>query len=420
MGSGTGRLIKKTAFVLSTTLLALFLAAVVFELLAMAVLTLKQGRFVRARELLRRVEGTFIGDVTRTGADCQYIDSLYPHPYLAFVHHANSPCGLPYVNNIGLFGSDYPSQKQPDRFIVLLTGGSVAAQFGQLHPDGPRFLEEILNASYVSPSGKPFLVLNGADGAWKQPQQAILFLLYSDVVDAVVTLDGYNEREFASGVATFRFEYPANSFAIVNPLADNRYDVVAGRWLLGRLVGYMSRSRVWSRSHGAVMIVRVLRSSLERLAASTGDRKTTLQSIFAVPPGWDREKRAEWAMGQYKKYIHAMDAVAADRKVLAAHFIQPVPAIGKRLTPEEQAVVGDLSYGPSYARMAEGLLSLRRDGVKIFSLLHMFQNVDETLYADHAHMKRDANSDSRGYRLMAQEIARILAAEWGLKPRVRS
>lgn len=415
-----GRLIKKTAFVLSTTFLAVLLGAVVFELLAMAVLTLREGHFVRARELLRREEGAFIGDVTRTGADCQYIDSLYPHPYLAFVHHANSPCGIPYINNIGLFGSDYPSEKQSDRFIVLLTGGSVAAQFGQLHPRGPKYLEEILNASYVSPSGKPFLVLNGGDGAWKQPQQAILFLLYSDVVDAVVTLDGYNEHYFASGAAPVRFEYPANNFAMVNPLADNRYDVVASRWLLGRLVGYTSRNRVWSRSHGAVMIVRVLRAAVERLSASTGDRKTTLQSIFALPPEWDRAKREEWSLGQYKKYIRAMDALAADRKVLVAHFIQPSPAIGKRLTPEERAVVGDLSYAPTYARMAEGLLSLRRDGVKMFSLLQIFQNVDETLYADHAHMKRDANSESRGYRLMAQEIARILAAEWGLKPRVRS
>jgi hypothetical protein len=321
-----------------------------------------------------------------------------------------------------LFGSDYPSEKLPDRFVILVTGGSVAAQFGQLHPDGPKYLEQILNASYVSPSGKPFLVLNGGDGAWKQPQQAILFLLYSDVVDAVVTLDGYNERNFAGGASTFRFEYPANSFAIVNPLADNRYDVVASRWLLGRLVGYTSRNRMWSRSHGAVMIVRVLRAALQRLSASPGDRKTTLQSIFAVPPGWDQAKREEWGMGQYKKYIRAMDALAADRKVLVAHFIQPVPAIGKRLTPEERAVAGDLTYAPTYARMAEGLLSLRHDGVKIFSLLHMFQNVDETLYADHAHMKQDpsANGESRGYRLMGYEIARILAAEWALKPRVRS
>jgi len=408
---------KRTAFVLGTAFLALVLGLVVFELLAIAVLTDTDRHYVSARERFRREEDTYIGDVSRAGGPCQYIDSLFPHPYLAFVHHANPPCGLPGINNIGLFGSDFPSERRPDRFVILVTGGSVAAQFGQLIPGGPKYLEETLNASYQSPTGQPFLVLNGGDGAWKQPQQAILFLLYSDVVDADVTLDGYNEHYYASGAAPVRFEYPANNFMMVNPLAENSYDVVASRWLLGRLVGYASRNRVLSRSHGAVMIVRVLRSAVERLSASVGERKTTVQSIFALPPDWDRERRMQYAMGQYKKYIRAMDVLAADRSVLAAHFIQPCPAIGKRLTPEEQAVVGDLSYAGTYARMTEGLLGLRRDGVKIFSLLQLFHDVDHTLYEDHAHMKKDARGESEGYRRMASAIAQSIAGEWGLKPR---
>ena len=82
---------KKTVFVLSTTLLALLLGVVVFELLSIAVLTLKDRHYVGGRELLRREEGAFIGDVTRSGPNCQYIDTMFPHPYLAFVHHANPP-----------------------------------------------------------------------------------------------------------------------------------------------------------------------------------------------------------------------------------------------------------------------------------------------------------------------------------------
>jgi len=415
----TRHFMKRTVFVLGTAFLALVLGVVIFELLAIAVLTLKEHRYVGARELLRREEGTFVGDVTRADSKCQYIDSLFPHPYVAFVHHANQPCGLPGINNVGLFGTDFPSEKRPDRFVILLTGGSVAAQFGQVIPGGPKYLEEILNASYASPTGRQFLVLNGADGGWKQPQQAILFLLYSDVVDAVVTLDGYNEHSFAIGAAPFRFEYPATNFMTVNPLADSRYDVVASRWLLGRLVGYARRSRVLSRSHGVVMIVRVLRSAVERLSASSGERKTTVQSIFALPADWDREKRRQYGMEQYRKYIRAIDVLAADRGVLSAHFIQPCPAIGKRLTPEEQAVVGDLSYAGTYAQMTEGLLTLRQQGFKIFSLLQLFQDVDHTLYEDHAHMKKDARGESEGYRRMASAIAQILAGEWGLKPRAR-
>jgi hypothetical protein len=412
-----GSLIKKTVFVLGTTLLALGLAAVVFEVLAIAILTVTDRHYVSARERFRHEEGAFVGDVTRADTPCQYIDSLFPHPYLAFVHHANPPCGMAGINNIGLFGTDFPPEKRSDRFVVLLTGGSVAAQFGQMIPGGPKFLEEVLNASYVSPTGQPFLVLNGGDGAWKQPQQAILFLLESDVVDAVVTLDGYNEHYLASGNAPSRFETPANNFMMVNPLAENRYDVVASQWLMGRLIGYARGNPLLSRSHGAFMIVRVLRSAVDRLKATAGERKTTVKSIFALPTDWDREKRRQYAMGQYRKYIRAMDVVAADRGVLAAHFIQPCPAIGKRLTPEEKAVVGDLSYAATYAQMTEGLLGLRREGFKIFSLLQLFHDVDHTLYADHAHMILDARGESEGYRRMAGAMAQTIAAEWGLKPR---
>jgi hypothetical protein len=420
MDGRVGRLIKKTAFVLTTVLLALLVGVLVFEVLSIAVLTFKDRHYVGARELLRREEGAFIGDVTRSGPNCQYIDTMFPHPYLAFVHHANPPCGMWYVNNIGLFGPDFPAEKRTDRFVILVTGGSVAAQFAQNYPTGPKYLEEVLNASYSSPTEKPFLVLNGGDGAWKQPQQAILFLLYSDVVDAVVTLDGYNEHYYTMGSVPLRFEYPAANFLMVNPLVENRYDVVAGRWLLGRLVGYLSRNRLLSRSHGAVMIARVLRSAIERLSASPGERKTTLQSIFAIPPEWDQQKRSEWSLGQYRKYIRSIDALAADRKVFAAHFIQPCPAIGKRLTPEERAVVGDLNYAADYAHMTDSLLGLRRDGVKIFSLLELFHDVDHTIYEDHAHMKKDAHGESEGYRRMAIEIARTIAAEWGLKQRARN
>src|SRR5205823_4515934 len=100
---------------------------------------------------------------TQQRADCRYVDTLFPHPYLAFVHHGNPPCRL-RVNNIGLFGPDFPSERPTDRFVVLLAGGSVAAQFAGAGPGGVPYLESILNARYESPNGRPFLLLNGSDG----------------------------------------------------------------------------------------------------------------------------------------------------------------------------------------------------------------------------------------------------------------
>ena len=99
------------------------------------------------------------------------------------------------VNNIGLFGPDYPVLKNPDRYTVMLIGGSVASQLAQNQaPPAPRYLEEELNRKYVSPNGKPWQVLYGGDGAWKEPQPFILFSLYAGSVDAMVSLGGFNEH----------------------------------------------------------------------------------------------------------------------------------------------------------------------------------------------------------------------------------
>src|SRR5262245_47890567 len=200
--------------------MAIAVTLATLEILAVAALSLRDGAFVPARERFSRTVNQYIVEVTGDGR-CQYIDTIFPHPYLAFVHHRNPPCGLPGITNVGLFGPDFPNERRSDRFVILVTGGSVAAQFAEMAPDGPRYLESVLNRSYVSATGKPFLVLNGGAGGWKQPQQTILFLLWSDVLDGVVTLDGFNELEMLG--RPLRLEYPGRNFAVVNPLAKGGY-----------------------------------------------------------------------------------------------------------------------------------------------------------------------------------------------------
>jgi hypothetical protein len=406
---------RRTLVIGAATAVAIVLTLGTIEILAIAGLSLSDGRYISARERFDREVNRYIRDVTRVGRECQYIDSLFPHPYLAFVHHSNPPCGVPGVNNIGLFGTDFPSDRLADRFVILLTGGSVAAQFAQITPGGPKYLEMILNRSHLSPTGKPFIVLNGGDGGWKQPQQAILFLLWSDVVDAVITLDGFNELGALRG--TLRFDYPANNFFTVNPLARRDYGAAMRRWMLGRLVGWASQNTVTGRSHAAFLAVSSLRPFIESDPRRRGGRRTSLESMFELPSEWDSEKRVQSAIEQYRKYIRAMNAIARDRGIRSAYFIQPAPAIGKQLTEEERVVVGDLSYGPVYRRMTDGLLGLRSEKIPVFSLLEIFADVEGTLYDDPIHLKRDTRGESVGYRLMAEKMAYTLAEAWQLRAR---
>ena len=409
---------KRTVFKLAALVIAVALTALGVELLANIYLYARDRRYISARERLDALENTFIAGVTQPNVGCRYIDTLYPHPYLGFVHHGNPPCGVPDINNIGLFGPDYPSERPDDRFVVLVTGGSVTAQLMGSGPNGIPYLQAILDRDYVSPNGRPFLLLNGGDGGWHQPQQLILFLLYADAVHAVVTLDGFNERYFVgSGV---RFEYPPNNFNDINPLLRSSYSEIVKRWIVGKLYGRARASRVLSRSQAAYLVLAradaYLKGQQEVYAAR---ERTNINTMFALPKEWDEEHRVAWADRQYQKYIRAMDAVALQHDVLTAHFIQPVPAIRKPLTSEEKTVVGDLSYRRRYERITGDVLSLADAGTPIFSLLDVFEHNTDTLYADVIHLRRAADGTSPGYALIAQRMAEVLARAWSLQPKHR-
>src|SRR5437868_2557415 len=105
-------MIKRVAFKLLALAVSLALAGAAVEVMAVAYLTLKSKRFISARARLDARKNTFVDDATKSGGGCRYIDTLYPHPYLGFVHHGNPPCGLPDANNIGLLGPDYPSERR--------------------------------------------------------------------------------------------------------------------------------------------------------------------------------------------------------------------------------------------------------------------------------------------------------------------
>lgn len=409
---------RKLFFWAIAGLVAIGVSALGVELGAIGYLTVRESKYVSVAELHSRTQNTYIADATRSGQSCRYLDTLFPHPYLGFVHHANPPCGLPHINNIGLFGVDFPSERATDAYVVLLTGGSVAAQLGQIAgPTAPRFLELSLNEKFISPNGKPFRVLNGGDGAWKQPQQLMLFLLYVDAIDAVVTLDGFNE--YWAVMSPRRFEQPGNNFLIVNPLAAEDYSSIVWKWLSGKLIAYLKTTPVVRSSHAAYLLAEGLEKQSQAAAKTTKQKRTTVDSIFALPTDWDETKRAGWAIDQYKKYILAMDAVARDRGVAVAHFIQPVPALGKSLTAEERAVVGDLGYRDGYEKMSAQLLGLRASGIRVYSLLNVFAAEASTLYNDPIHLQRTPTGDSHGYRLMAARMAALLGEAWRLEPTSR-
>jgi hypothetical protein len=409
---------KKRIFGWITTFIGIVMALAIVEATAIVWLMIEDGHYTSAEELFERSQNTYVRDLTK-GTACRYVDTLFPHPYLAFVHHGNPPCGLPNVNNIGLLNADYPTVKPTDRYVVLVTGGSVASQLVQNWPaPAPRFLEEELNRRYVSPNGKPWLVLNGGDGAWKEPQQLILFSLYATSVDAVVTLDGYNEHYFFWPGTTERLERPLSNFIDVNPfVADENFGDAATGWVIGRVAGALAANPVLGHSHAAYMVIRGIEAVAKGKDVFKSSKKTTLASLFAMPEAIVKDHDGEFAvqLGLYQKYTRAIEVIARDNGVKSAYFLQPVPPYGKTLTEEEKKNAGDLGYRDMYRKIVAGMMALRDRGLAIYDLGDLLKDEKGTIYADDIHFIRDKTGDSPGYRLMAARMGQLLAETWGLK-----
>ncbi len=409
---------KKRLFGLISILIGIVLSLAAIEVMAIVWLWLQDGHYTSAEELFNRTQNTFVRDLTR-GTSCRYIDRLFPHPYVGFVHHGNPPCGMVNINNVGLFNDDFPTIKRDDRYTILLTGGSIASQLAQFDPrPAPRYLEDELNAHYVSPNGKPFLVLNGGDGGWKQPQPFILFSLYASSVDAVIVIGGLNEFYMFRPYERERLERPESNFLEVNPLvADANFGDAAIGWVMGRIAGALSLNPILGHSHAAYLLIRGIELAAKSRGALKSNKKTTLDSLFALPPDvvGNGEKVFAAQLTLYRKYQSATEAVAREYGVKTAYFFHAVPAWGKTLTPQEKAVAGDLSYGPLYRRMVDAMMTQRDQGMPVFDLGDMLADVKETTYADDAHFIRDGKTgESPGYTLMGKVVAADLAKAWGL------
>lgn len=415
---------KRRLFGWIAVLFGLVLSLGAVELMAITWMTLEDGRYTPAPDLFQRTQNTFVRDLTK-GTNCRYVDTLFPDPYLAFIHHANPPCGLKNLNNIGLLNDDYPLERRDDRYTILLTGGSIAAQLAQMSPPpAPRFLEEELNARYVSPNGKPFLVLSGGAGGWKQPQPFILFALHAQAVDAVINLGGLNEFYMVRAWVTERLERPASNFLDVNPLvSDENFGDAAIGWVMGRVAGAMALNPVLGNSHAAYMIVRGIESLAKGRGALKSSKRTTMDSIFALPAEvkGNGEKIFALQVGLYQKYQRTIEAVARDRDLKSAYFYSPVPGWGKTLTDGEKAAAGAFNLGeaPQYRRVVETMMTQRSMGMAVFDLGDLFVDVKEPIYADEAHFIRLENEDSPGYRMMARRVAENLAEAWKLERRAK-
>jgi len=296
-----------------------------------------------------------------------------------------------------------PAIRNPDQFSVLVLGGSVA--FGLV---ANRNLEAELQKRFPE---RHVVVLSGAYGAWGYPQQFNFFVIHATRVDAVIAVDGYNEHWNVRDRSKM-LESPSSD---LYPLLMQRSSLRAlfGTALLRRTASIAAGS--WCRNSFACFFVvdRLQRFAYRGLvhAALGNDDIMALELRYSYPESISEGVAEGLKIEKYKYYIRLLHLISRQQKLKYAHFLQPVPLIGKTLTPEEISLSDkihppDSGFVDFYNRYTNELAALKQEGVPIFNLRDVFKDETQTLYQDNIH------PNNVGDKMMAAKIAETVAKAW--------
>src|SRR5262245_60554305 len=142
--------LRKFGFSLILVVVALIATFFVGELGVTVYQIVRDGKYISPAERLAAERNAYV-EVARAqtpSRSCGYGDSLIVHPYLAYVQAALGPCGVGYANSKSLIGKEFPDRPRPRTGIILVTGGSVAAQVVWDNRKEENSLERTVNAEF--------------------------------------------------------------------------------------------------------------------------------------------------------------------------------------------------------------------------------------------------------------------------------
>ena len=345
------------------------------------------------------------------GKICRWTDMFKTHPYVMYAKTAEATCSESNINPQGFRGPEYPLKKLDKSFTILFTGGSVAED--QMGSDKITSLEKVLNENYKIDGYDNFKVLVGAMAGWRQPSQLIMLNLYSTIIHGVIVLDGYNEFELISSPKWRMAGYPADPFVMQG--VNNQLDII--KFIFALCDGDLFRHQLNSKYlihfrtyyHLTQMIRQTCRNKVEEMSAN----ESTYMSFFTFPLNSTNDKeRQNYNEKMFLSYIRNMHAVAKSNHIKELYFIQPAPAVQKKLTDDERLVAQDLSYGPLYTKMTTGRMALNSENIRVVSLLNIFENNSDRLYNDRIHL------NDHGRKILEKNLLLNLEKYWHIKKKI--
>jgi hypothetical protein len=348
------------------------------------------------------------------------------HPFYGFVCRPNAVldfsdtvpdwCGHPAIATIGPDGFRNVERlvgKPSSEAWVALVGGSVA--FSPASTDNSAtiaaYLERELNACPPGTRRRRVRVWNLALPAAQQPQQAIILLNHSTVLDAVVSLDGVNEAVIGP---YFNKQQIPDQFPLL-PI----YEVLHGRSVTAEqtsLAWAIEETETWGNGSAppARFIIRKiadrriagLRRRLRATAAATPFTSSFPSDVPATLNEW-----LDAGVTRWRDMIVNMDAIARARGLDRTFALQPVPERHKTLTSQEQRGLDEYPdmvdlRRQAYPRLCDAADRLASDGVDCLQVGRVFAGETQSIYTDHIHF------EDRGCAIVAQQLATHVQQRW--------
>ncbi|MCA9055480.1 MAG: hypothetical protein KDA75_16680, partial [Planctomycetaceae bacterium] len=356
------------------------------------------------------------------------------HPYVGTVYDPTAPPEPAVVgdrlevNRLGYGHPTDPVQKRGnDRFIIAVTGGSVAYYFAYF--GGPQLIERLRELPEVGDRDCRIVCL--AFPGHKQPQQ-LMSLAYIRTLggefDLLVNLDGFNEVALADWNQRRKVSpaFPRNWPAVLphgfsqKYLADHTrmWEVRAERqrnargirqsWLRGSAL-----RQLWWKAHDEV-----LRS--EEVVLNETASQSNQEESYSYRRSGPLEDYPNDEV-RYQRYVEIWANASVQIEEMANgagfayfQFLQPnqYDPGSKPLTDDELRMAFDPGHEyresvvKGYPILRAAGDRLRERGIRFHDLSHLFETSDETLYGDVC-----CHLNLRGNELLAERIADVIVRE---------